>query len=74
MAKGPKVYVSHQHLTLQGRRRSNTGGTSVAREATITRGRRRERTRRGTAVTATRGPGSEDVRDGIQASAEPDEG
>jgi hypothetical protein len=37
------------------------------------RGRRRESTRRGTASTSS-GPGSEDGREGIQASAEPDEG
>ena len=57
----------------QARRRSNQGRRRVARGATSTRERRRERTRTGAAST-TSGPGSEDGRDGIQASAEPDEG
>ena len=65
---------NNPHLTPQARRRSNPGRRRVAREATTTRERRRERTRRGAAGTATIGPGSEDGRDGIKASAEPDEG
>jgi len=60
----------------QARRRSNQGRRRVARGATSTRERRRERTSTGAASTTsiTSGPGSEDGREGIQASAEPDEG
>ena len=65
--------ASDLHLTPQARRRDNPEGTSVDRGATTTRERRRVRTRTGAAST-TSGPGSENGRDGIQASAEPDEG